>query len=90
MNLMYEFEWSVQKDVVWGHASDGSTVSRLGKMGVDLHNTVTEQLNGAPECRLCTHGKSTIDEWEMFIIKALKWWGIVVPMDAFYHQLLIK
>ena len=90
MKLTYEIEWSVQKDVVWVHASDGSTVGRFGKMGVDLHNTITEQMNGAPECRLCTHGKPTIGEWEMFINKALEWWGVVVPMDAFNHQLLIK
>jgi hypothetical protein len=51
----YELQLSDTRNAVWIHASDGSTVGRFGRMGIDLHNTVTEQMAGMPECRLCTH-----------------------------------
>jgi hypothetical protein len=77
------------RDTVWIHSSDGSTVGRFGKMGVDLHNTVTEQLNGKPECRLCTHSKVSQADWDLLRDKALTWWGITVPEDAFDSTLFI-
>ncbi|WP_069945517.1 hypothetical protein [Alteromonas macleodii] len=89
MSLKYLVEWSIMNDAVWIHASDGSTVGRFGRMGVDLHNTVTDQMNGAPECRLCTHGKPTTEQWQLFRDKALEWWGVDVPNDAFSNQLLM-
>lgn len=86
--MTYELECSLMNDAVWIHASDGSTVGRFGRMGIDLHNTVTEQLQGKPECRLCTHRKSTLADWEMFREKALEWWNVVVPADSFRADLL--
>jgi uncharacterized protein (DUF736 family) len=86
--MFYELEISEQKDKVWIHASDGSTVGRFGKFGVDLHNTVSEQMNGAPECRLCTHGKVTENDWNLFREKAKEFWGVSVPQDAFDESIL--
>jgi len=83
MTLTYELEFSTLRDKVWIHASDGSTVGRFGRMGVDLHNTVTEQLKGKPQCRLCTHSRVTRKDWDLFREKALTWWGVKVPVDAF-------
>jgi hypothetical protein len=88
--LKYMVESSLRNDTVWIHSSDGSTVGRFGKMGVDLHNTVTEQLAGAPQCRLCTHGFATAEDWDMFKEKALEWWGVTVPNDAFDLKWLIR
>lgn len=75
-------------DKVWIHASDGSTVGRFGRLGVDLHNTITDQMAGEPECRLCTHGPVTQNEWHLFREKAKEWWGVVVPAHAFDVNLL--
>jgi hypothetical protein len=89
MALEYQVEWSRLNDAVWIHASDGSTVGRFGKMGVDLHNTVTEQMQGAPECRLCTHGRPSVKEWDLFREKAAEWWGVSVPKKAFNRKFLM-
>ena len=86
--LHYELQLSDNRTAVWVHSSDGSTVGRFGRQGVDLHNTVTAMLQGAPECRLCTHGKPTKADWELFREKVLEWWGIRVPEDAFDPKLL--
>lgn len=87
-NISYEVELSQMRDVVWIHASDGSTTGRFGKFGVDLHNTITEQLDGKPQCRLCTHGKVSRSDWKLFREKALEWWGVNIPDDAFNQKLL--
>lgn len=87
-SVQYEVQIALSRDAVWIHASDGSTVGRFGKMGVDLHNTVTEQMRGMPQCRLCTHGKPSKSEWAMFREKVLEWWGIDIPTDAFDENLL--
>lgn len=61
---------------------------RFSRMGVELHNTVTEMLQGRPECRLCTHGKPTEDDWALFRRKAEEWWGVDVPDSAIDPHLL--
>ncbi|MFT6904200.1 MAG: hypothetical protein ACJAS1_000850 [Oleiphilaceae bacterium] len=87
----YQIELSQTRDVVWIHSfDDGSTVGRFGRMGVDIHNSVTEQLNGASECRLCTHGKVTRSDWDLFREKALEFWQVNVSDDAFNHNLFAK
>lgn len=87
---LYELEVSQSGDAIWIHSlEDGSTVGRFGKMGVDIHTTVSEQLAGAPQCRLCTHGRVSASDWNMFREKALEFWGVVVPEDAFNPILLI-
>lgn len=78
----YELEVAESKDRLWIHCSDGSTVARFGKFGIDLHNDITSQLNGAPECRLCTHGLVTEEDWELFKQKALEFWNVNVPHDS--------
>lgn len=85
-HIEYEIQVNILKDKVWIHASDGSTVGRFGKMGVDLHTTATEQLNGTPECRICTHGRVGRKDWELFVNKSLEFWGVVVPVDAFNEK----
>lgn len=90
MNLEYELQLSETRNALWIHASDGSTVGRFGRMGVDLHTTISEQLEGKPQCRLCTHGRPTKEDWRLFRDKAYEWWGVVVPEDAFDPQLLVE
>lgn len=86
--MEYEVEVATSRNAVWIHASDGSTVGRFGRMGVDLHNSVSDQMAGSPECRLCTHGKVTKKDWELFRQKAKEFWGVEVPEDAFDTSLL--
>lgn len=81
--LTYDIQISLSRDVVWVHASDGSTVGRFGKMGIDIHTSVTEQMKGASQCDLCTHGRVTAHDWDTFRREALTRWGVVIPDDAF-------
>ncbi len=55
---------------------------------VDLHNTASDQLQGKPQCRLCTHGRVTTADWELFKTKAYEWWGVSVPDSAFDSKFL--
>jgi len=86
--IEYEIQLSANRSAVWVHASDGSTVGRFGRMGIDLHNTVTDMMAGAPECRLCTHGKPTVADWKLFREKVLEWYAVDVPEHAFDVSLL--
>lgn len=86
--IWYELQLSDLRNALWVHSSDGSTVGRFGRMGIDLHNTLTDQLAGMPECRLCTHGSPTVADWELFRERCLEWFGIDVPADAFDARLL--
>lgn len=53
---------------VWVHAEDGSTVGRFSKrFGMDVHTTVTAQINGQPQCLQCTHKPGTQADWERFV-----------------------
>lgn len=88
-NPLYEIQIAANRNAVWIHSGrDGSTVGRFGRLGVDLHHDVQEQMAGAPQCRLCTHGKPGRKEWDLFREKALEWWGVDVPEDAFDLALL--
>lgn len=87
-DIEYELQLSDQRNCIWVHATDGSTVGRFGRMGIDLHNTVTDQMAGLPECRLCTHGKPTVADWELFRERCFEWFGVDVPADAFDARLL--
>lgn len=88
-DIEYELQLSALKNAVWIHScSDGSTVGRFGRMGIDLHNTVTEQQEGMPECRFCTHGQPSMADWQLFRSKAQEFWGVSVPDDAFDERWL--
>ena len=81
--LSYEVQLSASRDAVWVHASDGSTVGRFGKMGIDIHTSVTEQMEGSPQCDLCTHGLVTAEDWHTFRKEAFSRWGTKIPQNAF-------
>lgn len=86
--MYYEIQVSLNNDTVWVHSSDGSTVGRFGRFGIDIHNTVSEQMQGKSECRLCTHGRVSLPDWKLFIEKSLTFWGVVIPENSFNHDLL--
>lgn len=58
---------SADGSTVWVHTLDGSTVGRFSKrFGLDVHTTVTEQLDGADQCLHCTHVAPSADDWQKF------------------------
>lgn len=74
---------SADRKTVWIHCpNDGSTVGRFSiKFGMDVHTTVTEQLQGAGQCLCCTHEPPTLIEWNLFVRLMHEHHGIVVPPD---------
>lgn len=91
MEHTYELQLSATRDRVWVHYSgDGSTVARFGPRGIDLHNSISEQAEGAGQCRLCTHGATTAEDWELFRAKCLEWWGVHIPADAIDPKIFAK
>lgn len=55
------------RDTLWVHSLDGSTVGRFSKrFGMDVHNTVSDQLAGAPQCLHCTHRPGSHQDWISF------------------------
>jgi hypothetical protein len=70
-------------DTVWVTAHDGSCVGRFSKrFGIDIHRTVTEQMQGAGQCLHCTHEPAGAAEWRVFRDEIKAHYGIVVPEDA--------
>ena len=84
----YELELVDSKNCVYVHCNDGSTVGRFSSRGIDIHNSVTDQMNGKPECLLCTHDFASQSDWETFRTKAKELWKIEIPQDAFDQALL--
>jgi hypothetical protein len=68
---------------IWINADDGSAVARFNtETGVDIHNTVTDQLAGYSECLWCTHGKPDYVTWRKFILEVEKHFGLKLSIDA--------
>jgi len=70
---------SADGSTVWVHAQDGSTVGRFSKrFGLDVHTTVTQQMEGADQCLHCTHVPPRSDDWLTFCELMNQHHGIVV------------
>lgn len=66
-------------NTVWVHAEDGTTVGRFSKVfGMDVHNTVSDQMTGKPQCLHCTHEKPSHINWIEFCELMLHHHQIVV------------
>lgn len=79
----HSIDVSSRGDTVWVTAHDGSCVGRFSKrFGIDVHRTVTEQLEGADQCLHCTHEPSGEAEWKAFREAVLQHHGIDVPVDV--------
>jgi hypothetical protein len=75
--LEYEIQYSPSKDTLWVHCSTGETVGRFSaRFGMDVHNTIKAQQNGAHQCLHCTHGKPTPEDFDLFCKKAKELWGV--------------
>ncbi len=74
---------SADRSTVWVHAPCGSTVGRFSmRFGMDVHTTVTDQLQGLSQCLHCTHTKPSRGDWLMFCKLMKKHHGIDVPPNT--------
>ncbi|MEJ6003686.1 hypothetical protein [Paucibacter soli] len=72
---------------VWVFAMDGSTVGRFSKrFGLDVHTTVTAQMNGSKECIHCTHEPAGHKEWLEFCELMKKHYDIEVSVELVEFQ----
>jgi hypothetical protein len=68
---------------LWINADDGSAVARFNTTsGVDVHNTATDQIAGAPECLWCTHGKPDYKTWLEFIRVVKEMFGLTISVNS--------
>lgn len=61
---------------VWVHSSDGHTIARFGRLGIDVH---TADSTG---CLHCTHEPTGPAEWDQFTAAMLEHHGVTIPDDC--------
>jgi len=67
---------------VWINSDDGSAVARFNtSTGVDVHNSASDQMAGAPECLWCTHGKPDYKTWLGFIEAVSQHFGLQLSIN---------
>jgi len=71
--------WDSQR--VWVNADDGSSVGRFSHYGVDVHRTVTEQLEGKGQCLDC-YRDGGMAGWKRFCELMLEHFGVTIPEEA--------
>lgn len=73
-------EYHVETDgvTVWVHSSQGFTVARFGRMGIDIHNDLKDQEQGKPKCLMCSHSPTTSKDWDNFIIHMKQFYGVTI------------
>ncbi|MFA0809335.1 hypothetical protein [Microbulbifer epialgicus] len=87
----YEILFDSLRRRLWINADDGSAVARFNTAtGVDIHNTASDQMAGAPECLWCTHGKPDYKTWQEFIKFVRHQFGIKLFVDDIDVSLLLK
>lgn len=71
----------IQSDgrTVWVNAGDGSCIGRFGPNGIDIHRTVTDQLETDKQCLHCTNGPTKPMDWNVFVAKMFELYGVRVP-----------
>ena len=73
----YEVQYTAEKIKLWIHSSEGETVGRYDiRFGMDIHNSLEEQVNGKSQCLHCTHGKPNWNDFELFCEKAKILWRV--------------
>lgn len=81
--MRHSVQISADGRTLWVHAKDGSTVGRFSKrFGMDVHTTVSEQLDGAGQCLACTHTQPSSEDWKTFISLMRQHYGVTVPANA--------
>lgn len=67
--MSHEIQVDAVKGTVWvNHGDDGSCVGRFSKrFGMDIHNSLSDQLAGKPQCLHCTHTPGLEEDWLEFV-----------------------
>ncbi len=65
---------------VWVNGSDG-LLGRFGPNGIDVHQPMSVQVQRGNECLHCTHEKTTLDDWHVFVAKMKEHFDIDVPAE---------
>ncbi len=74
----------------WVNASDGSCIGRFGRMGVDVHTTITSQMAGSGQCLECTHGPVGLAEWRLFQRAMSQHYGVAVSDEHMPTRLVAR
>ncbi|MDA0152368.1 hypothetical protein OH460_08640 [Vibrio sp. Makdt] len=64
---------------VWVNNINGDCIARFGVLGIDIHTSSEEQINGAPQCLFCTHERTDVNDWVVFKDKVKELFDIDVP-----------
>lgn len=68
---------------LWINSDDGSAVARFNtRAGVDLHTTLSAQMEGVSECLWCAHEQPDYRTWQTFIVRVKEHFGITLSIDA--------
>ena len=96
MSTNQKFDNGLQLDPnklrVWVHSGkDGSTLGRFDvRSGMDIHNSVTDQIAGKSQCLKCTHEKPDLDTWNEFRRFSVENWGIFIAQESIDTKRLKK
>lgn len=67
MTVTKQYEIRSDGGSVWLNDQTGHCLARFGRLGVDVHRSVADQMAGAGECLACTHGWAGAAEWNLFV-----------------------
>jgi len=73
----YLVQYDEDKLRLWIHCSSGETVARYDtRFGMDIHTTIEQQDLGESQCLMCSHGKSSPEEFNTFCEKVKELWQV--------------
>lgn len=79
---LYHVQYCPSKLKLWVHCSTGDTVGRFDtRFGMDIHNTLEDQMNGASQCLKCTHSRPERKDFEEFCHKAKALWNVDIDQS---------
>lgn len=62
---------------VWVNGERG-LIGRFGVNGIDIHRPPLELLQTGSECLFCTHEKTTLQDWEVFVRRMKEFYGVQI------------
>jgi hypothetical protein len=73
-----KYEISTDGRTVW--VNSAVCLGRFGRLGIDVHKDITEQMaRTGTECLFCTHTPTTRADWDLFVVKMKELHGVIVP-----------
>lgn len=62
---------------VWVNDAEGN-IGRFGPFGIDVHQTISEQIATGSECLACTVGPTSLKDWRQFQALMQHHYGVTV------------